>query len=659
MFDLKRQKPMMKYFRSIRSGLLAAVIFTAIPLFTACEDDIDVGPGDSDRYGNVEGVYGYVKNVTGTRELSTLTLFGSGTATAQVYFELSETAASEVSVQFKVDKSILDAYNTANGTSYEMYPSSSVTFANNGSATVAANKSRSDAVNVTISAGGTIGTTYALPVTAEVSNTDVTLSKTNESYIFLVKPHAAIPDSDKGAGIKNVIYIEVNDENILNVGEYTMRSSGKPFFDVVNIFAANINYNSETGRVYVNCNDNVSYILRNADTFIRPLQAKGIKVILTILGNHDEAGVANLSPEAAADFACELKQYMDIYGLDGVDFDDEYSKYDYENPGTGLVAPSGAASARLVYECRKAMPDKIISFYDYTANLPAGTVEGIQAGELIDYSYWGAYANWNGNSYTRITGLGKAKYGPSSFNLDYSANNGGYDLSHVYRLRTEGWGIQMFYNLKPRNYDYSSQFNKLGRALFDDDVEWTGVVYEKTAATGAAYIPTYGSYLGTWAMTPSTGVFWYAQGPWWDWTSEIKYTLRIEEDEPGKTYKVYGWGVDTENLPFILNYNKYGRVEINLPQTVTEEIDGGKKWTWLARTSYNYRYTNAIKTTVEPAFQGYINSSGAFTIQPLKDTFTTIRTLQPVSDPTITSGNYDIKGGVLQNFPYAPFTLSK
>ncbi|MBR0560773.1 hypothetical protein KB213_12060, partial [Neokomagataea sp. TBRC 2177] len=88
--------------------------------------------------------------------------------------------------------------------------------------------------------------------------------------------------------------------NILNAGEYTMKSSGKPFFDVVNIFAANINYNKEKGSVYVNCNDNVSYILKNADKFIRPLQAKGIKVCLTILGNHDEAGIANLTTETAA-----------------------------------------------------------------------------------------------------------------------------------------------------------------------------------------------------------------------------------------------------------------------------------------------------------------------------------------------------------------------
>ena len=35
--------------------------------------------------------------------------------------------------------------------------------------------------------------------------------------------------------------------------------------------------------------------------------------------------MGNLSEAAAKDFAKELKAYLDIYGLDGIDFDDEYT----------------------------------------------------------------------------------------------------------------------------------------------------------------------------------------------------------------------------------------------------------------------------------------------------------------------------------------------
>ena len=161
--------------------------------------------------------------------------------------------------------------------------------------------------------------------------------------------------------------MEVNDENILNCGEYVMKESGKPFFDVVSIFAANINVDSESGRVHIHCNDQVSFLLKNADKFIRPLQAKGIKVNMSILGNHDEAGMGNLSQAAAADLAKELKAFVDIYGLDGIDFDDEYTDYK-ENPSPGFEQRSRENYCRLISECRKVMPDKLLGIYEYKSN---------------------------------------------------------------------------------------------------------------------------------------------------------------------------------------------------------------------------------------------------------------------------------------------------
>lgn len=641
----------MKYFNYIKSYVLPLLILGVC--FTACVEDIELDPIGN--HNNVDGTYGSVKNLTGARDLSTVTLFGSKSNTVQLYFELSEKASQAVSVKLKIDKSALDAYNAANGTSYQIYPEAQVSLKNEGVINIATGSLKSEAVDITVTSNGEAGKTYAIPVSAEVVAGGVAVSASSKSYIYLVKTYGAIPDSDKGTGVKSILYIEVNDENILNAGEYTMANSGKPFFDVVNIFAANINYNSETKRVYVNCNENVTHILKNADQFIRPLQAKGIKVCLTILGNHDEAGVANLSAEAAADFARELKSYMDVYGLDGVDFDDEYSKYNVSNPGPGLVSPSGAATARLVYECRKAMPDKIVSVYDYSSYVPSGIVEGVEVGTLMDYSYWGAYAQWSDRS-NLITGLGKAKYGPSSFNLDFTTSRGGYNLSHCAQLRTDGFGIQMFYNLKPNSYDYSKVFNNIGNVLFDNDVVWSGRVYQKTDPAGTVHIPSYQSYLGTWTLTPSQGLFWYVPGPWWDWTDRVSYTLRVEENVAGESYKVYGWGETGDNLPFIMNYNKYGRVEISMPQNVTDPE--GNQWQYVARQNYSSRYTSVIPATVDPAFVGYLNEGGNFTFKALKSNFTVIKTMSPIQWSGGTNID-DIYGGLLQDVAYEPYTLSK
>lgn len=647
----------MRYYKIIKHCLFSLSLVLLGTSFAACEDNIKLDANGN--YDNVEGVYGAVRNVTGARDLSTITVFGSSTAGGQLYFELTEAATEAVSMQLKVDEKALEAYNAAHGTSFKMYPEAQVTLANNGVVNIAAGTKKSEIVDVIVSSNGENGTTYALPISAEIVKGGVAVSKANQSYIYLVQPYPAIPSSDKGTGIKAICYIEVNDENLLNVGEYTMAGSGKPFFDVVNLFAANINYNCETKRVYVNCNDNVSYILKNADKFIRPLQTKGIRVCLTILGNHDEAGIANLSPEAAADFACELKAYVDVYGLDGIDFDDEYSKYNPTNPGPGFVAPSGAAVARLVYECRKIMPDKIISVYDFSRYIPSGSVEGKEVGTLIDYSYWGAYAGWLDRS-GAITGLGKMKYGPSSFNLNFSADNGGYSLSDAQRARNEGYGIQMFYNLKA-NYDYSTGLNKIGNILFDDDVKWTGKTFQKTSFSGDDFKPSYASYIGTWKLKPSQGLFYYisedGKSRLWDWTDRVTFTLRIEEHEAGKSYKVYGWGETGDDLPFIMNYNKAGRVEINLPQTVTDSE--GKKWQYTAKTSYQTGYQNFVMKNIESVFNGYLNRNGVFSMNAVRYIYNDpkIKTMTPAQFNGSTV--LDVYGGQLQDVAYEPYTMSE
>ena len=52
------------------------------------------------------------------------------------------------------------------------------------------------------------------------------------------------------------------------------------------------------------------------------------KVLLSILGNHQGAGFANFTDYASADaFAADLEQVVKTYGLDGIDFDDEYAEY--------------------------------------------------------------------------------------------------------------------------------------------------------------------------------------------------------------------------------------------------------------------------------------------------------------------------------------------
>lgn len=589
----------MKYINHVKSSLLAIAFVCAGMCFTGCEDDVVINTGDLGKLETVDGMYGYVKSAAGARELTPISVFGDNVATGHLYFELSKVAEQDVTVTFKVDEDALNAYNTAHGTAYKMYPADKLNLANGGTTTIKAGEQKSASVELNINAGGSIGETYAVAISASADNS-VEVSTNNQTYIYLVKPLAAVPENIRKGDVTTMCFVEVNNENILNCGEYTMKSSGKPFFDIVSIFAANINVDSKTGRVHIFCNDQVSFLLQNADKFIRPLQAKGIKVNLSILGNHDEAGMGSLSPEAAADFAKELKVYMDIYGLDGVDFDDEYTSYK-NDPSPGFLPRSRENYARLVYEVRRVLgPDKLIGIYEYSSmDSPTGTVEGKTVGEIVDYITHGLYQQQRPGPAigreTHFTGLQKSQFGPNPWKVngqDWDANfdGGWYNFAEekFRQVKDEGYGLQMIYNPKFLEYDYAPLFSAISSILYEDGVEWTGKCYGRTdEAPVQGMTVGYESYLGTWEATTSSSLFpqYDSEGnfQWWQWGSEQNFTIRVEEKEAGKSYYVYGWGnypEITDKYPLVVDYDVYdGSISISVPQVIHKgDAEDGNTW---------------------------------------------------------------------------------
>lgn len=646
----------MKYMNNIKLGLLAAIFACAGTVLTSCEDDITINAVDTGKLDTVDGVYGYVKSAAGARELTPISLFGDKAGTGHLYFELSKAAEKDITVTFKVDAAALEAYNTTHGTSYTMYPADKLSLANGGTVTIKAGEKKSSGVELTINAGGSIGGTFAVAVSA-TANDGVEISANNQTYVYLVKPLAAIPDSKKG-DVRTFCFVEVNNESILNCGEYTMKGSNKPFFDVVSIFAANINVDSETGRAHIFCNDQVSFLLKNADQIIRPLQAKGIKVNMTILGNHDESGMSSLSKEAAEDFAKELKAYADIYGLDGFDFDDEYSKYP-ENPSPGFEERSSANYCRLIYECRKIMPDKLLGIYEYLLyDAPNGSVEGKSAGELVDYMCYGTYQRYAKGREENFTGLPKSKYGPYSLKIN-NEYNGGWDSFNqetIQDLKDAGYGLQVFYNPEPGIYSYDHYFTAVSKVLYNDEVEWTGKYYERTGFSAINGTKSaYESYLGEWAATSSNSLYVYVDEEnnprWWDWGGSQKFNIRIEEKEAGKSYYVYGWGTYpeiTNKYPLVMEYSDYdGSLSISCPQTI-HEADEADPITWEMRLgTYGkvnvwtfYDYTNPISGSINVS--GTINMTGPgnrWGIDPCHDV-----------DGTFVPPHMDVKYHITENY---------
>ncbi|TGB15377.1 endo-beta-N-acetylglucosaminidase H [Streptomyces sp. MZ04] len=260
-------------------------------------------------------------------------------------------------------------------------------------------------------------------------------------------------------GPTSVAYVEVNNNSMLNVGKYTLADGGDNVFDVAVIFAANINYDTGKKEAYLHFNENVQRVLDNAATEIRPLQDKGIKVVLSVLGNHQGAGFANFpSQQAASAFAKQMSDTVTKYGLD---FDDEYAEYG--NNGTGQ--PNDSSFVHLVTALRANMPDKIISLYNIGPAASRLSYGGVDVSSKFDYAWNPYYGTW------QVPGIAlpKSKLSPAAVEIGGTSQSTAADLAR--RTVGEGYGVYLTYNLD--GSDRSADVSAFTRELYGSDAVYT------------------------------------------------------------------------------------------------------------------------------------------------------------------------------------------
>lgn len=461
-----------KYF----THLLFSAALVSGGFLSACSDDLTIGSVDEANYETVKDVYCYLRDVQTGRTSQTLDLHDQVTERFDLYVGLSKTADKGVDVEISVDPDYLAAFNSRNDTSYEIYPALSlVSIEEAGAVVIAPGDKRSGSVEVAVGKDQTVeeGKVYAIPLTAAAKTDGVKLSGDGTHYMLFVKDAGAVPDATKGA-VKTVMFLEVNDTNPLNLLEWNMKNSGKPLFDILVIFSGNINYNEQTGRVYVYNNPNVQFLLDNREQYLKPLKDRGIKILMGILGNHDRAGVSQLADHTARDFAQELKAYCEAYDLDGVNFDDEYSGLPV---GPGFVQRSSSAGARLCYETKRAMPDKICSIYAYLTLYSFDNVfNGMRPGDYLDFA-----VNDYGGSVEphRFFGMVRSQCAGASLQIRHGDSTSEYAMRN---LRDAGYGYQMNFALDPSVYASAvNTFQNVARGLYDDDLDFSGYYYEKNS----------------------------------------------------------------------------------------------------------------------------------------------------------------------------------
>lgn len=451
---------------NISTWVLALGLATCSLGMTSCsgDDDIALEPVNENPYTLGDGAVAYLVDGAGKRGFNVVEFKTEGTS--ELFVSTTAPVSSAATLQLSYNADALAAFNKAHGTDYALFPQNLVTIPE--SAQVAKGASKSEAIAIALKTDAALETskTYAIPM--HMTTTTAGVKATEESdYVMLVRDLTALPDADKATGIKLISCMGVNDTNPLNNMIYTLKGSGKQLIDQVILFSSNINYSAETGRVYILHNENVQHLLDNSEKYIKPLQDRGIKVLLSILGNHDQAGVANLSKETAQYVAQEIKANCDAYGLDGVFFDDEYSNYPNPVP-PGFVSPSSAGSARFVYECKKAMPDLLMEVYVWSTTGSLPSVDGEEPGQWIDYALQD-YGR-GGDLSSNYPGLPKSGMAQESSEYAQGRFASASDLTGI---REDGYGAHMIFAMDPYRPNAASQRDHLeliADKLYDDEL---------------------------------------------------------------------------------------------------------------------------------------------------------------------------------------------
>ncbi len=400
----------------------------------------------------------------------------------KVKLSVTAAAASDVEVKLFYDDGYLREYNYINKEQGEavLYPKEKVTIPADGKMVLKAGQTESEEVEVKLDATGlSMGSPYLLPLYLKaVENAAVKQAECRVNVLVR---------KQNPKQIKNVVYFEVNDCNPLNALEYEL-ADGTPFFDAVILFAANINFNRAEDVVYLSNNPNVQALLDDSEIYLQPLRKKGIKVYLGLLGNHDAAGLCQLSDWGAQQWAQEVAEACKTYKLDGVNLDDEYSSSpDLSNK---WFAPrSAAAGARLCYELKKALKatcpweTEVSTFaYGQLYTLPT-SVKDLETNEDRPISKWLDFhvANYGGTT-SPYGDLTKAQC--SGMSLELNRGYGSITEASARNMKNQGYGWCMWFAFDPsgtgtvssNRYRSDNFIKEAAKGFYDQELkEPTGV----------------------------------------------------------------------------------------------------------------------------------------------------------------------------------------
>nr|WP_314552501.1 DUF1735 domain-containing protein [uncultured Capnocytophaga sp.] len=457
----------------MKAKYIIANIMIGAALLYACDKDKIELPQPENNTMSSQGSSLYYKTAPQQEET---TFTADGSYTFAIKTGKAATDAGTVTLLTGSMEKIVKDYNVFKGASdYSLLPAANYTFEGS-----SYSKGATEAeVKVTIKDFASLDYgDYLLPLKVEMAGQQVfhlvkvhkdgdytALSETSKKPM----PPGTYSCPDRKEPMKMVAYVETNDWDIRNMGQFILKDSKKPIFDIVVLFAANMNYDAKKGKRYLFFNDKLQPILKDPDKYIKPLRDRGIKVIVDILPNHQGVGYYNFQNyEEALEFARECKQYADKYGFDGYDIDEEYAEY-YKLPQK--PTKDNESILWFMRAMKEVMPDKLLTLYDYGHYLSSSDVDdqGKGAKDYLDYS-WANYWERHGS----YSGVPKEKYGQYSIEANWSTSYTTYSADY----NLQGcYGLLMIFNINGRDIksgDVTDDLSDATRKFYGEECIFSG-----------------------------------------------------------------------------------------------------------------------------------------------------------------------------------------
>ena len=286
----------------------------------------------------------------------------------------------------------------------------------------------------------------------------------------------------------NMTTVYVNTTNPLNAKSYyltdTISSSSEPFLDLCVLDAGKIHKSSDNmPTLYLD--SDMNHVLSNAATYIRPLQEKGIKVLLRILGDGQDMGVANMNDNQADAFTDILVWVVGSYGLNGITFDDQYSEYSSTvyNSYSNIIL-----KLREKFDTYFPDENRLITVRQW------GNYNQISAlaGAALDYADHGTYGPNVFLSSSSISGVTNDRWSPQALKISYNYSILYHNMVKTRSMQASQGGYGVISTDDMRSADDINPLNvfvKIAEGAFQKTATYDGNNYAKNwISTGSQTI---------------------------------------------------------------------------------------------------------------------------------------------------------------------------